>query len=30
MEILLFVAVAALYGTWARLECELYEMKRKK
>lgn len=30
MEILLFVLVAALCGTWARLECEIYEMKRKK
>lgn len=30
MEIVLFVAVAALCGTWARLECALIEITRKK
>ena len=30
MEILLFAGVAALCGTWARVECEIYELKRKK
>jgi hypothetical protein len=30
MEMLAVTALIALIGTWARLECALYEIKRKK
>ena len=30
MEMLAVTALIAVIGTWARLECELYEIKRKK
>ena len=30
MEILAGALLIAVIGTWARLECELYEIKRKK